>query len=249
MAAFEHLPVERLTPRDLDFEPLRQGVDHRDADAVQPARGPIGARIELAAGMQRRHDDFERRFLRKFRMRIDRNAAAVVGDGEPAAGFIGHVDPGGMAGDRLVHGIVDDFGEEVMQRRLVGAADIHAGAAADRLQALEHFDRGRSIEGFPRRRRRTLRAARRRCLVRSGFRHRLLARRVAAEKIAVARHSIRRSVSSDSHMGILCHDRDQNWNGTKTLLCNRATAARPSTGSPVCHAQPLVNVQGASFVT
>jgi len=30
----------------------------------------------------------------------------------------------------------------VVQRALVGAADVHAGAAADRLEAFEHLDRG-----------------------------------------------------------------------------------------------------------
>ena len=46
----------------------------------------------------------------------------------------------GMAGHRFVHGIVDDFREQMVQRLLVGAADIHAGAAAHRLQPLQHLD-------------------------------------------------------------------------------------------------------------
>ena len=52
------------------------------------------------------------------------------------------LDPGGMAGDRLVHGIVEQFGHQVVHGPLVGAADIHAGAAAHRLQPLQHLDRG-----------------------------------------------------------------------------------------------------------
>ena len=52
------------------------------------------------------------------------------------------LDEGGVAGDRLVHRIVDHLGEEMMQRLLVGAADIHARAPADRLQPLEHLDVG-----------------------------------------------------------------------------------------------------------
>ena len=50
------------------------------------------------------------------------------------------LDAGGVAGDRLVHRVVDDLGEEVVQRVLVGAADIHARAAAHRLQPLQHLD-------------------------------------------------------------------------------------------------------------
>ncbi len=45
-----------------------------------------------------------------------------------------------MAGDRFVHGIVENLGREVVQRGVVGAADIHAGAAADRFQALQNLD-------------------------------------------------------------------------------------------------------------
>ena len=73
-------------------------------------------------------------------MRIDRDAAAVVGDGDEAVGVELDLDEGGMAGHRLVHGVVDHLGEEVVQRLLVGAADIHAGPAAHRLEPLQHLD-------------------------------------------------------------------------------------------------------------
>ena len=59
-----------------------------------------------------------------------------------------HLDEGGVPGQRLVHGVVDDFGEQMMQRLFVGAADIHAGAAAHRLQAFQHLDVGRGVAGF-----------------------------------------------------------------------------------------------------
>ena len=38
--------------------------------------------------------------------------------------------------------VVEDLGGEVVQRALVGAADVHAGAAADGLEPFEHLDRG-----------------------------------------------------------------------------------------------------------
>ncbi len=72
--------IELLAARDLDLQFLRQRVDHRHADAVQAARGLVDLRIEFAARMQRAHDDFERGLFREFRVRIDRDAAAVVGD-------------------------------------------------------------------------------------------------------------------------------------------------------------------------
>ena len=75
-------------------------------------------------------------------MRVDRDAAAVVGDGQAVAGLERDLDAAGVAGDRFVHRIVDDLGGEVVERAGVGPADIHAGAAADRLEAFEHLDRG-----------------------------------------------------------------------------------------------------------
>ena len=77
-------------------------------------------------------------------MRVDRDAAAVVGDGQAPVARAPSVDldAAGVAGDRLVHRIVDDLGGEVVERAVVGPADVHAGAAADRLEPLEHLDRG-----------------------------------------------------------------------------------------------------------
>ena len=94
-------------------------------------------------------------------MGFDRDAAAVIGDGQVAVGAEMHLDAVGMAGNRLVHRVVDDFGEEVVQGVGVGAADIHARPAPDGLQPLEDFDIGggvdvgvRDVGGLGRRRRR-----------------------------------------------------------------------------------------------
>ena len=73
-------------------------------------------------------------------MRVDRDTAAVVGDGNEAVRLHLDFDPVGVAGERLVHRIVDHLGEQVVQRLLVGAADIHAGAAADGLEPLQYLD-------------------------------------------------------------------------------------------------------------
>ncbi len=141
-AAREHHAIELLAARDLDFANFRQRVDDRYADAVQAARCLVGLAVELAARMQRRHDDFERRLVLELRMRVDRNATAIVHHRQIAVGLIAHLDPGGVSGNRFVHRIVDDLGEQVMQRFFVGAANVHARAAADWLQPLQHLDVG-----------------------------------------------------------------------------------------------------------
>ena len=116
MAALEDLAIQHLPARHLDLEPLRQGVDHGDADAVQAAGGLIDLRIELAARMQRGENHFERGLVREFRMRIHGDAASVVGYGQKTLGIKLDIDEAGMAGHGLVHGVVDDFGEEMVQR-------------------------------------------------------------------------------------------------------------------------------------
>jgi len=78
-------------------------------------------------------------------MRVDGDAAAVIGDGQHAIGIELHVDPIGVSGHRFVHGIVDPLGEEVMHGLVVGAADIHARPTPDRLQPLQDLDIGRRI--------------------------------------------------------------------------------------------------------
>jgi DNA gyrase/topoisomerase IV subunit B len=71
---------------------------------VRTARSLVHIGVELAAGMERAHHDFEGGLLGEFRMRVDRNAAAIVGDGEGSVGGNLHLDEGGMPGQSLVHG-------------------------------------------------------------------------------------------------------------------------------------------------
>ena len=118
---------------------------------MQAARGFVGAAVELAACVKHGHDHFKRGLFGKFRVRIDRHAAPVVEHAEKAALLQRDLDESRMACDRLVHRIVDYLGEEMVQRVGVGAADIHAGAAAHWLEPLQHLDRGGGIVGLARR--------------------------------------------------------------------------------------------------
>jgi hypothetical protein len=53
-----------------------------------------------------------------------------------------------VAGERLVHGIVDHLGEKVMQGLFIGSADVHSWTPAHGLEALEHFDVARRVTDF-----------------------------------------------------------------------------------------------------
>ncbi len=73
-------------------------------------------------------------------MRIDRDAAAVVAHRDAAVGVEVQFDVARVPGHRLVHGVVEHFGDEVIEGALVGAADIHAGPAPHRLEPFEDLD-------------------------------------------------------------------------------------------------------------
>ena len=90
--------------------------------------------------MQLGHDDLGRRNA-FFRVDVDRDAAAVVAHGNRVVGMDFHGDGGRVAGQRLVDAVVHDLIHHVVQARaIVGVADIHAGALANRLQPLENLD-------------------------------------------------------------------------------------------------------------
>ena len=87
-----------------------------------------GRRVDLirkfSARMERRQNDFERGFIFEFWMRIDRNAATIVANGNGVIWFQLQLDPARVTRHGFVHRIVDDFGGEVVQSTLVRAADI-----------------------------------------------------------------------------------------------------------------------------
>ena len=139
-AAAVGLRPERAVARDLDRHPVAERVDDRNADTVQPARRLIDIAAELASRVERGEHNLQCGFVGKFRMRIDRNAAPVVADGDRAVGFEREIDPCRVPGDDLVHRVVEHFRRQMVESRLVGAADIHAGPPAYRLKAFEDFD-------------------------------------------------------------------------------------------------------------
>ena len=125
---------------DAQLQPVGQGVHDRYAHAVQTARHLVGVLVELTAGVQLGHDDLGGRhaFLG---VDVGGNAASVVGDRDRSIGVQDDLDQVGVAGQRLVDGVVDHLIDHVVQARaVVGVADIHAGALAHGVQAFENLD-------------------------------------------------------------------------------------------------------------
>ena len=86
-----HVVLVAVAP-DAQVQPVGQAVDHRDADAVQAARDLVGVLVELPAGVQDGHDHLGRRDALAL-VDVDRDAAAIVGDGDRAVGVDRDVDP------------------------------------------------------------------------------------------------------------------------------------------------------------
>ena len=123
-------------PVHLDVQPRGQRVDDRGTDAVQPAGCRVRAAAELAARVQPGHHQLHAGEL-GLALDVDRDAAAVVPDLGRAVRVQRHLDPGAVPGQRLVHRVVEDLTEAVLEPAAVRRPDVHAGALADGLQALE----------------------------------------------------------------------------------------------------------------
>jgi hypothetical protein len=118
----------------------RQGVHHGDAHAVQATRHLVGVLVELTARVELGHDDLGGRDALAG-MDVGGNAAAVIRDRHGAVGIEGHGHFRGVAGQRLVDGVVHHLVDHVMEARaVIGVADIHARPLADGIEALEDLD-------------------------------------------------------------------------------------------------------------
>ena len=117
-----HFPLRAVALHRRD-ELLRQRVDDARADAVQAAGGLVVAGLELPAGVEHGEDDLERALLRR-RMLVDRDAAAVVLDGDGrAVGVQRDPDVRGVAVHRLVDRVVENLPDEVVEPGRADAAD------------------------------------------------------------------------------------------------------------------------------
>ncbi len=134
---------------DLDDQSLGQRVDDRDAHAVQSTRDLVALAAELATGVQHSEYDLGRALalVRTRRIRVDRDATAVVVDPASAVGEDRDADTRAEARHCLVDGVVNHFPDEVVQPRQTGGTDVHTRALAHRVEALEDLNVFRAVVG------------------------------------------------------------------------------------------------------
>ena len=144
IAAAIGLAPDLAVAADLQLQPLGEGVDDRDADAVQTAGDLVGVVVELAAGVQHGQDDLGRRFALGG-VHVGRDAAAVVDNGHRAVGVDGDADLVAVAGQGLVDGVVDDLVDQVVQAGAGGGADVHGRPLADGGKSFQDLDIVRAV--------------------------------------------------------------------------------------------------------
>ena len=138
-AALEALMPVVAVAVDVELEPRRQRVDHRDADAVQAAGDLVAGAAELAAGVQHGEHDLGGRLV-VLGHDAHRDAATVVDHDHRVVGLDGDGDAVGIAGEGFVDRVVDDLVHQMVEAARPGGADVHAGTFADRVEALEDGD-------------------------------------------------------------------------------------------------------------
>ena len=126
---------------DLEKEPGGQGVDHRDAHAVQPARDLVATALaELSAGVEGGHHHFGGGLPLVLGHRPDRNPSTVVDHPHTTIGEQRDVDLRAEPGHRLVHRIVHHLPHQVVQAGRAGRSDVHPGALAHRVETFQNGD-------------------------------------------------------------------------------------------------------------
>ena len=103
---------------------------------MQPTGGVVGTATELAAGVELGEHNLDSSELCLL-LDVDGDPAAVVGDLCRAIGVERDDDGRAMAAESFVDGVVDDLPQAMHEAAAVIGPDIHAGALAHRLEALE----------------------------------------------------------------------------------------------------------------
>jgi hypothetical protein len=148
LLGLKRIVVPRSVARDRERQGAGQGIDHRDADAVQSARDLVRVVIELSARVQHGHDDLGRGAV-LLPVNVGRNAAAVVRDGHRFVGMDRDDDAVAVAGEGFVDRVVDDLENHVVKASaVIGVADVHAGPLADGLETFQHLDFGGIVGVF-----------------------------------------------------------------------------------------------------
>ncbi len=123
----------------LHLQPLAQRVYAGDANTMQTARHFVAVVIELAAGVERRENDGDGRFLLG-RVNVNRNASPVVVDTDRSIRVDRDVDMGAEARQGFVDTVVRDLVDAVVKTAYRRVANVHRRTLPNSLDSLENRD-------------------------------------------------------------------------------------------------------------
>lgn len=103
---------------------------------MQATGSRVGATPELATRVQFGHDEFNPGEL-GLGFLVDGNAPSVVGHQDRTTDFQDHLDLRAVPGKGFVNGVVHDLPQAVHEAAGVVAADVHARALTNSVQALQ----------------------------------------------------------------------------------------------------------------
>ena len=117
----------------------RKRIHDRNADAMKATGNLVTLAAEFAAGMQNGENDLNRRNL-FLGVHIDRNATAVIGNGNRVIGMDPNLDVVAVTRKRFVDGVVDDFVHKMMKAARAGRSNVHTRTLAYRFEAFEDLN-------------------------------------------------------------------------------------------------------------
>ena len=103
-----------------------QRVHHGDTHTVQTTGNGVAATAELTASVQHGHDNLNGGLVLGGVL-IHGNTAAVILYANSTISLDGHVNFGGVAGERFVDRVIYNLVDQVVQTALSGRANVHAG--------------------------------------------------------------------------------------------------------------------------
>ena len=122
--------IDAATAFDPDSQFCRKGIYHRGTNAMQTTAGLVGGVVELTAGMQsREHQTFR---ADSFFMHSHGNTTSVIFYGGGTVRLQSYFYRIAVSGQMLVHRVVYDLVDQMVQTLGGDTADIHSGSLSYR---------------------------------------------------------------------------------------------------------------------
>ena len=128
--------IDAATALDSDSQPCRKCIYYRGTYTVQTTAGLISGVVKFTAGMQGR--EYQTFRTDSFFVHSHGNTTSVIFHGCGAVGFQCHLYRITISGQMLVHRVINDLVDQMIQSLGGDAADIHSGSFSYRFQTFQN---------------------------------------------------------------------------------------------------------------